>query len=93
MGLPFKLKVLGIVSGKKEELETMWKWLDGKKTLIGAILIGVPVIWEGVQPILEAGGVSPEFIGVVAGGIIGAIGIAHKVLKAFGVAVPEKPEK
>jgi hypothetical protein len=90
MGLPFKLKILGTITGEKEKLEKMWKLLDGKKTLIGAVLVSVPVIWAGVEPILTAGGVSPEKLAAVGGLILGGIGIAHKVLKAFGVAVPDK---
>ncbi len=93
MGLPFKLKVLGIVSGKKEELQNMWKFLDGKKTFIGALLVGIPVIWAGVEPILVEGGMSPEKVAAVSGILIGGIGIAHKVLKAFGIAVPEEKKK
>ena len=90
MGLPFKLKVLGTISGKKEELQAMWKFLDGKKTFLGALLVGIPVIWAGVEPILAESGMSPEKIAAVSGILVGGLGIAHKVLKAFGIAVPEK---
>lgn len=90
MGLPFKLKVLGKLTGEKERLEAMWKFLNGKKTKIAAVLLAVPVVWQGLQPILEVAGMSPEKGAVIGGAILGAIGVAHKVLKAFGVGTPEE---
>lgn len=68
----------------------MWRFLDGKKTKIGVVLMAIPVLWQGLQPILEVGGVSPEKAAAIGGIIVVVLGIAHKVLKAFGVAVPEK---
>lgn len=91
MGLPFKLKVLGKLTGEKERLEKMWKFLNGRKTKIAAVLMAVPVVWQGIQPILEVAGMSPEKGAVIGGAILGALGVAHKILKAFGVAAaPEE---
>lgn len=85
---PLWLRLAAKVAGEGENLMKVWSWLDGKKTFIGAVLVGVPIIWEALQPILAAGGASPEKVAAIGGVIIGAIGIAHKVLKAFGVAKP-----
>jgi hypothetical protein len=67
----------------------MWNFLNGRKTKIAAVLMAVPVVWQGIQPILEVAGMSPEKGAVIGGIILGALGVAHKVLKAFGVAVPK----
>lgn len=64
----------------------LWNWLNGKKTLIGVILLSIPVIWEGVAQILAAGGMGPEQVAAIGGVILAVVGIAHKILKALGVA-------
>ena len=74
-------------------MKKLWNWLNGKKTLLGVILVSVPVIWEGLSQILLAGGVlGPEQVVAVGGIILGVIGILHKVLKALGMAQPRKDQ-
>jgi hypothetical protein len=80
---PSDTKYRGEVMGK---IGAIWDWLNGKKTLIASILVGVPVIWEVVAAILQAGGVSTDQIAAVGSIILLIVGWAHKLLKVAGLA-------
>jgi len=69
-----------------KKLKAGWNWLNGKKTLIGSILVGVPVIWDAVSRMLVAGGVEDEKVVAVGAILLLVVGWAHKLLKVFGVA-------
>lgn len=71
-----------------QKLKSFWNWLNGKKVLIGSILVGVPVIWEALSAILAAGGVSDVKLLAIGGTIALVVGWAHKILKALGLATP-----
>jgi hypothetical protein len=89
---PLWLKIGAKLAGEGDNFMKLWEWLNGKKTFIGTVLVGVPVVWNAVQPILEASGASPEKVAAIGGILLAGIGIAHKVLKAFGIALPKAPE-
>lgn len=68
-------------------LKALWAKLDGKKTLIGLLVLGftfleaqypgaLVVVAEAVKQVLEAGGVE-------IGGAVTALGLAHKVKKVI----------
>ena len=86
-----KLAVRALAGGEGvKKLKSGWNWLDGKKTFIGVVLVGIPIIWEPLSAILVAGGVDAEQLVAIGGYIALAVGIAHKLLKAFGIAQPTK---
>lgn len=84
-GPPPWLSVGSFLTGKRGSMK-LWNWLNGKKTLIGVVLLSIPVIWEGVAQILSAGGMGAEQVAAIGGAILAVVGIAHKILKALGVA-------
>jgi len=63
-------------------MKKLWNWFSGKKTVIGAVLLGVPVIWEAVVPILSASGVNEAKVVAITGVIATVVGLGHKVVKA-----------
>jgi hypothetical protein len=67
-----------------------WNWFNGKKTLISSLLVGLPLIWNELAPILGAAGVEEARI-IAIGGLVGlVVGWGHKITKVLGLAV--KPE-
>lgn len=86
---PLWLRLAAKVAGEGESMKKFWAFLNGKKTLLGVILVSVPVIWGGVEPVLTEAGMSAEKAAAIGGVVLGAVGILHKVMKALGVA--EKP--
>jgi len=85
-GPPLWLTMGGFLTGEGENMKKLWDWLNGKKTLLGVILISVPVIWEGVSQILTVGGMGPEQVAAIGGILLGAVGVLHKILKSLGMA-------
>ena len=83
---PLWLRMGAKLAGEGESMKKMWNWFNGKKTLLGVVLVSVPVIWGGVEPLLAEGGMSPERVAAIGGVIVGGIGILHKLLKATGLA-------
>ncbi len=90
MGLPFKLKILGKLTGEGENMKKFWAFLNGKKTLISSILIGAPIIWSTVEGILRTGGVEETTLVAIAGGIGLVVGWGHKLMKVMGLAAQPK---
>ena len=91
-GPPGHLKLGARLLGGGEAVKTLkkvWDWLNGKKTLLGAILLGAPVVWEAITPILTAGGVTEAKVVAVAGVIATVVGLGHKLLKLLGVTSPK----
>ena len=91
-GPPGHLKLGARLLGGGEAVKTLkkvWNWLNGKKTLLGAILLGVPVVWEALTPILTASGVTEAKVVAVAGVIATVVGLGHKLLKFLGVTSPK----
>jgi len=64
-----------------KEIKQMLQILDGKKTLIGVLLVNLPVIADAVSKVISAGGGDPADFLKVAGGVVSVIGILHKFLK------------
>lgn len=60
-------------------VKSIWKWLDGKKTAIGALLL----ILYGVPHIEEA--IGPKYLDVIyyLGSGLSGSGIFHKITKAI----------
>jgi hypothetical protein len=87
---PLWLRLGAKVAGEGENMMKVWKWFNGKKTLIGSLLVGVPLIWTEVSKILAAGGVEDTTLLAIAGGITLVVGWGHKIMKVTGVA--KKPE-
>ena len=91
---PLWLRAGALGFGGREMLKwvtAIWEWLNGKKTLIASILVGIPMIWEIVAQILSAGGVPEHTVAYWGGIILLIVGWAHKLLKTVGLAkVPEK---
>lgn len=87
---PLWLRLGAKVAGEGENMMKVWKWFNGKKTLIGSLLVGVPLIWAEVSKILAAGGVEDTTLLAIAGGITLVVGWGHKIMKVIGVA--KKPE-
>ena len=88
-GPPGHLKLGARLLGGGEAVKTLkkvWNWLNGKKTLIASILVGVPVIWDTLVGILVAGGFSDERVVAVGAIILLVVGWGHKLLKLLGVA-------
>ena len=71
-----------------KRISQVFDWLNGKKTLIGSILVGIPVIWDAVSRILVAGGVEDERVIAIGAILLLVVGWAHKLLKVFGVMKP-----
>lgn len=60
----------------------MFKFLDGKKTLIGVIVAVMPDIIQSVGQIIAASGADTSDYTKVAGGILAVLGMLHKLLKS-----------
>ena len=83
---PLWLRLATKLMGEGESMKKVWNWFNGKKTLIGSILIGVPVIWMEVEKILQTGGVEETTLVAIGGGIALAVGWGHKLMKVLGLA-------
>lgn len=59
----------------------MFKFLDGKKTLLGIIVTELPNLIASVQHILVGAGVNTDDYVRVTGAVLAAIGLVHKFLK------------
>jgi len=79
---PLWLRLGAKLAGEGESMKKLWNWFSGKKTVIGAVLLGVPVIWEAVVPILSASGVNEAKVVAITGVIATVVGLGHKVVKA-----------
>ena len=64
-----------------KEVKDVLKWLDGKKTILGVVIVQIPIVIEAVNQVLSASGVNIETWTKIAGGILTAVGVIHKVLK------------
>lgn len=74
-------------------LKKAWAFLNGKKTLIASILVGVPVIWDVLDDILIHGGMSAGRVTEIGAVLLLVVGWGHKIMKVFGVAAPAPPQK
>lgn len=93
-GPPLGLRLGAFAFGGGEAVKFLvglWRWLNGKKTLIASILIGVPVIWDELAKIFNAAGMPDNQIVAIGAIVLLVTGWIHKLLKVTGVA--EKPEK
>lgn len=86
---PLWLRIGAGVAGKGDSMKKAWSWFNGKKTLLGAVLVGTPVLWEEVSKILAAGGADGAQLAAISGGLLAGLGIVHKLLKVTGLAKPE----
>ena len=66
-------------------MKKAWNWFNGKKTLIGSILVGVPIIWAELSKMLEAGGVPDATVTAIGGTVLLVVGWGHKILKVLGL--------
>ena len=71
-------------------LSNIWDWFNGRKTIIGAGLLIAGTVASGGVPFIPAIAAAapavPYLLG--AGTLLGGTGLAHKALKAVGVADP-----
>lgn len=81
-GPPLWLKLLAPLAGVSGAMFTkIWDWLNGKKTLIGAIITALAAIAGALPVVLAAVGVNAVLIAKVVGIATMVVGIAHKVYK------------
>lgn len=64
-----------------EGVQSMLKFLDGKKTWIGIVLAHMPLIVDEVAKGLAEGGLSPSHFVKIAGYALMVLGVAHKLMK------------
>ena len=69
-----------------EGAKAMWKFLSGKKTWLGALVIGGPELVEAVTKILTDGGAAPSTFARIAGLVLVVVGVLHKLAKGEPVA-------
>lgn len=62
----------------------VWGWLNGKKTVIGALITVLSAIVAFVGVALPAFGVDAVLVAQVTGFIVSVIGLLHKLAKALG---------
>jgi hypothetical protein len=83
-GPPWYVKLGVRVFGGKDmsnNLTGIWKALDGKKTIIGALFIFLGAILPPLVDFLTAIGATE--IAVIVGSVIGVVGALHKVWKKY----------
>ncbi len=62
-------------------LSGLWTWLNGKKTIFGAIITAVAFIASGLGAILPLFGLSAVTVAKVVGIALTIVGILHKIYK------------
>jgi hypothetical protein len=75
----FKRGIVDVVASK--EIKAMFKALDGKKTLIGVLIMALPTIGDSVARVISAAGGDPGDWVKIVGGVVSALGMIHKFLK------------
>lgn len=65
-------------------LISIWNWLNGKKTLIGALVGALVAVGDQLGILLPLFGASAVFTAKVAAAILFVVGLGHKLLKALG---------
>ncbi len=73
-----------------DKLKAFWNWLDGKKTVIGVVLVAAPGVIVKASAVAAASGVDPAKVAQYAGIAVAVVGVAHKIYKAVWPA-PEAP--
>ena len=72
-------------------MKEIWTWLNGHKTEIGGTILLLSV---QLPELFKTLGIDPASTdttaGIIAGSVIAAIGLAHKICKAIGWAEPVK---
>ena len=64
--------------------------LNGYKTIIGLVILNIPVMWQMIESILGGAGVDPAKLAGIAGTIGVVIGVLHKAYKLWTGADPGK---
>jgi VIT1/CCC1 family predicted Fe2+/Mn2+ transporter len=59
----------------------IWDWLNGKKTIIGAIITALAFVAGALPAVLTAFGVSAVLVAKVVGISTTVVGIAHRIYK------------
>ena len=63
------------------EAKAVFKFLDGKKTLIGVIIAVSPQVFDAIGQIVSAAGGDAEAYAKVTGAVIALLGLVHKFIK------------
>jgi VIT1/CCC1 family predicted Fe2+/Mn2+ transporter len=81
-GPPLWLKLLAPLAGVPLDMFTkLWDWLNGKKTLIGAIITGLAYIAGALPAVLPFFGVEAVLAAKIVGIAVTVVGVAHKIYK------------
>ncbi len=75
-----------------EDMKRLWDWLNGKKTIIAAVLIAIPTALELIGSTLEAGGLDIVRWDQIAGIVLLFVGLMHKMMKLMGLADGPAPK-
>ena len=59
----------------------LWEFLNGKKTVVGAVITAVSVAATYLLPVLTFFGVDPAKVGVIVGVVTTVVGVLHKAYK------------
>jgi hypothetical protein len=82
LGPPLVAKLWALANGVPMTfLSSLWKWLDGKKVIIGAIITTLSVIASSLPAILAAFGLEAVQISTIMGIVLMVVGICHKIYK------------
>lgn len=81
-GPPLWVKFLAPLAGVEMGfISKIWEWLNGKKTVIGAVITVIALIGDQLGIILPLLGVDAVLVAKVIGIVSMVLGVAHKVYK------------
>jgi hypothetical protein len=67
----------------------IWTWLDGKKTIIGAVITAISYLAAGLPTLLPGFGLEPSVVGKIVGVSLLVVGLLHKGFKLkYGSDLP-----
>ena len=72
-------RLLVRIFGNKEQKDAM-QFLKGKKTLLGLLIIQIPVVWQALAPVLNETGLSQAADAgfKIIGAVVAVLGFAMK---------------
>ena len=86
-GPPLKVKLVAWTMGvSMDALKKIWDALSGYKTVIGLVILNLPILWGVIESILKGAGVD---VAAVSGTVIVVIGVLHK---AYKIIFGEEPK-
>ena len=72
-------KLLDVTAPK--EVKIMLKFLDGKKSILGVLIVVAPQVIDAIGQVLSVAGGDTEAYTKIAGGLLAILGIVHKFLQ------------